>query len=364
MSVCRTRRILCALVLMLYIFIFQINEAAFHSARLLLDIEAGSPIILIPHSSRTSDVLVADLGRMSVKNCFKFDGDSGTFTATTRNSSHDEGAQGQARSSSAHEPLSRTSSRTSQRSLGSTSGVITSRSVSQVDSAQSGFDELLLPRASADPMTDSIYGGLDIDVRSEDEIYDPTEDLSEDSVVDFQLNPSNSGSSVDPSTPGPSARRSWSDIDASSSRPKRTSLYIPKRGGSFIDQSDSSTGLTSPGLGVLSAGPNSAPPHSPSSVMENVFSSATSLTKEQTATDNRNVFADIVQLADDGDSKGSKHHRCLLDVLEVTMSDMDLFSAERVEKTAYGGKHLNQDLEFPSCVIQRQVGVFFFSSIY
>jgi len=43
-----------------------------------LDIDAGAPLILIPHSSRTKDVLVLDLGKLRVKNTFLFDGAEGT----------------------------------------------------------------------------------------------------------------------------------------------------------------------------------------------------------------------------------------------------------------------------------------------
>ena len=59
----------------------QIQEQAFHSARVSLDIEAGAPILLIPHSSKTMDVLVVDLGQLTVSNKFQKDGSEGTVTA-------------------------------------------------------------------------------------------------------------------------------------------------------------------------------------------------------------------------------------------------------------------------------------------
>lgn len=48
--------------------------------RLSLILEAGSPIILLPVSCKSSDLLVVDLGQLSVSNVFKFSGDEGTIS--------------------------------------------------------------------------------------------------------------------------------------------------------------------------------------------------------------------------------------------------------------------------------------------
>ncbi|ELT97897.1 hypothetical protein CAPTEDRAFT_149660 [Capitella teleta] len=56
----------------------KITENASRAPCIALDIEAGAPVILIPHSSRTTDVLVMDLGTLTVSNTFKHDGDPGT----------------------------------------------------------------------------------------------------------------------------------------------------------------------------------------------------------------------------------------------------------------------------------------------
>ena len=61
----------------------QVNEQATRGARLLLDIEAASPILLIPHSSETHAVLVADLGNLKLRNKFIVDGETGTLRAQT-----------------------------------------------------------------------------------------------------------------------------------------------------------------------------------------------------------------------------------------------------------------------------------------
>lgn len=48
--------------------------------RLSLILEAGSPIIMLPLSSNSSDLLVIDLGQLSVSNVFKFSGDDGSIS--------------------------------------------------------------------------------------------------------------------------------------------------------------------------------------------------------------------------------------------------------------------------------------------
>lgn len=49
--------------------------------KLSLSLHAGSPMILLPVSSRSSDLLAADLGRLVVSNCFRYSGDSDTISA-------------------------------------------------------------------------------------------------------------------------------------------------------------------------------------------------------------------------------------------------------------------------------------------
>lgn len=48
--------------------------------KLSLSLHAGSPMILLPVSSRSSDLLAADLGRLVVTNCFCYSGDSDTIS--------------------------------------------------------------------------------------------------------------------------------------------------------------------------------------------------------------------------------------------------------------------------------------------
>ena len=55
-----------------------------------MDIEAGSPIILVPHSSGMTDVLVIDLGTLSLHNSFIFDGEPGTISAVSDVISHNK----------------------------------------------------------------------------------------------------------------------------------------------------------------------------------------------------------------------------------------------------------------------------------
>ncbi|KAM6982880.1 intermembrane lipid transfer protein VPS13D isoform 1-T1 [Tautogolabrus adspersus] len=50
------------------------------ASRVLLDIEAGAPVILIPESSQSPRVIVANLGQLKVQNCFLPAGAHGTFS--------------------------------------------------------------------------------------------------------------------------------------------------------------------------------------------------------------------------------------------------------------------------------------------
>ena len=52
-------------------------------------------------------------------------------------------------------------------------------------------------------------------------------------------------------------------------------------------------------------------------------------------------------------------YRCLLDVISVTLSDMDLFTARRVWKSDYTKGDLSADMEFSTFVIEREVLIAF-----
>ncbi|XP_077106391.1 intermembrane lipid transfer protein VPS13D isoform X2 [Ranitomeya variabilis] len=56
-----------------------VRDQAQRASRILLDIEAGAPVLLIPESSRSNNLIVANLGKLKVKNRFLFSGTSGTF---------------------------------------------------------------------------------------------------------------------------------------------------------------------------------------------------------------------------------------------------------------------------------------------
>ncbi|XP_056588171.1 intermembrane lipid transfer protein VPS13D [Triplophysa dalaica] len=55
-------------------------ERSQRAARVLLDIEAGAPVLLIPESSRSKRLIVANLGQLKVRNCFLPAGSNGTFS--------------------------------------------------------------------------------------------------------------------------------------------------------------------------------------------------------------------------------------------------------------------------------------------
>lgn len=63
------------------------RDQAQRCSRVLLDIEAGAPVLLIPESSRSNNLIVANLGKLKVKNKFLFAGFPGTFTLQDKVSS-------------------------------------------------------------------------------------------------------------------------------------------------------------------------------------------------------------------------------------------------------------------------------------
>lgn len=64
----------------MYFCSFQVRDKAQRASRVLLDIEAGAPVLLIPESSKSNSLIVANLGKLKVKNKFLFAGMQGTFS--------------------------------------------------------------------------------------------------------------------------------------------------------------------------------------------------------------------------------------------------------------------------------------------
>ena len=60
------------------------TEVAFRSSRLSLDIEAGAPILIVPHSWNSNDILVMDMGKLSVHNSFMLAQSEGTIEGPPR----------------------------------------------------------------------------------------------------------------------------------------------------------------------------------------------------------------------------------------------------------------------------------------
>lgn len=46
-------------------------------------LEASSPVLMLPVSSKNCNLLIGDFGELRVTNCFKYSGDNGTISAVT-----------------------------------------------------------------------------------------------------------------------------------------------------------------------------------------------------------------------------------------------------------------------------------------
>ncbi|XP_076466689.1 LOW QUALITY PROTEIN: intermembrane lipid transfer protein VPS13D-like [Babylonia areolata] len=242
----------------------KINDKATRGARIKLDIEADSPILLIPESSRTDHVLVADLGRLRLTNQFIMDGEKGTLRYD------------QAQAAAAGRDVSQSRTRTS------------SAGTKNVQDMTESVFEHCYPPTARDPMTASVYGSLDEDPRFEGLEMASTLLVSESDTI---FSPER-GSSVDPNAAG------------------RT-LPVPPRVSS--DPHLSSSGH--------SGGSRSA---------------AASSSGEQ-------------------DGEEDVYH-CLLDVMEIRLSDIDLLTAKRVAKRDYQGIDHASDMEFTSYIVQIESG--------
>ncbi|PNF41787.1 hypothetical protein B7P43_G02611, partial [Cryptotermes secundus] len=58
-----------------------VPEERMQATRLLLELHAGSPVILLPVSSQSPEILVVDLGKLSVSNSFCYAGSEGTISS-------------------------------------------------------------------------------------------------------------------------------------------------------------------------------------------------------------------------------------------------------------------------------------------
>ena len=273
---------------------WQINERATRGARIKLDVEADSPIVLIPESSRTDRVLVADLGHLRLTNRFVLDGHSGTLSFDDAQACG-RGEAGPARPRRA----SRETGQPRSRHPSGGGGGGGARSVR--DMTESVFEHSY-PPVPHDPMTSSVYGSLDEDARFEG---------PEESELDFLLSPER-GSSVDPSSPEAKAggRRGPSgDPQPSPSSHGSAAGSVPTPSSSGGEQGDVGGGG---GGGEARAG---------------------------------------------GAGGAGAAHRCLLDVMDVVLRDIDLLTATRVAKRDYRGRDHASDMEFTSYVVQIEVSL-------
>ncbi|XP_055954829.1 intermembrane lipid transfer protein VPS13D [Patella vulgata] len=148
----------------------HVPDQAMRGARIKLDIDAGSPILLIPQSSKSDDLLVADLGKLRITNCFKVDGTEGTITFIDPQNQSDSTPTSDTYKMSASTP--------------------------KKDGTQSMTESMYseyLPKPSVDPMNQSIIGSLDRDVRDEDmfnnQDFFTTADIPSPDVMSSSVDP-------------------------------------------------------------------------------------------------------------------------------------------------------------------------------
>ncbi|XP_064629557.1 intermembrane lipid transfer protein VPS13D-like isoform X2 [Lineus longissimus] len=337
----------------------KISETATRGARISLDVVAGSPVILIPHSSLSKDILVVDLGTLTVSNTFLVNGSEGSILATMKDPFVSEKED----EKKPDAPLNSTMKGAEQSMSGSfdiNASVIShdfdlSGSTSSLNCMDYSMFESSLgtppgctlpdgsPREqdnisiksdvnlySLNSMTKSVYGSLDHDLR--EEAFKPINPATNKlTLADFEvLNPS------------PVDKSFANSMDSSSPDMKS---FETVEGNDSVYESMSTSQLHSLNSIPCAQGQNGhgSQPKSP--------------TTPRSVDEKRQKFSGKVPPSSGTfcqSHAGSEiSYFCLLDVTYVDLVDMDLFSAERVEKKSYAG-NLDADLEFPSFVVQRQ----------
>ncbi len=222
------------------------------------DIDAGAPIILIPHSSRSTDILVMDMGTLTVRNSFHYADSIGTIGGKNTVMMNEK--------------------KRSASSAGSEGTLKPDDTLSTIsDAADSGSASHTATKSTmSDSMSQSVYGSLDDDWRS--------------------------NSLVSPQDTASSSNSLFSFFSAMGSTPSSTPL----------DQTARSSTSSFPAAGQART------PH---------------LSCQEVSS--------------------PSEYKCLLDVMQVSLVDMDLFSAEWVSIDNYNPNIHQQQLSFPSFIIVR-----------
>ncbi|CAH1798376.1 unnamed protein product [Owenia fusiformis] len=263
----------------------KITESAQRGSRIKMDIEAGAPVLLIPHSSRSKDILVADLGTFTLHNTFMVAGSPGTIQA-----------QREAKRQRAQSTRESESEKT----------IFTTDSFDNVNQTEGKVPDL---------MSQSLYGSLDGDWRSED-ILSPVTSLETGTLL--------------------TESESFEQV-----------LVAEPSFESLIDLGEGSSGQSS-----SQCSPREPPGASPSTLSQGSLIEDNS--KRGSLGGKSESPKEPQSISPNKNCSEPEDYLCLLDVLEVHLTDMDLYSALRVEKWDYHRDQLGQDLEYPSCVIQRQ----------
>ena len=307
-----------------------------------MDIEAGAPILLFPHSSRSKDILVMDLGKLTVINTFCQDEALGTLSAR-------RAAQRAAlipRSDSMASDITLTAPQGTADDMSiSDASTFVSFSPSEKGTTSGSYKtavespEILLENMS---MTSSVYGSFDSDWRSGE-----LESMHSFGSLDMPGSDLPSPAHSDISLRSDMSMRSDSTLVGSAS-----GLYAGPTSSSSLGSFYSAMGSSPP----LNSSLASAPVHTSSSEQLSDEGPKDGPPRPQTLPSVPSTAWQSALLSQDSGSSESPAYKCLLDVMQIELTEMDLFSAEWTNAEDYKPKqHTNADLEFPSYVVVRKV---------
>lgn len=166
-----------------------INETASRGMRLQLDVEAGSPLLLLPVSAASTRLIVVHLGFLTIQNSFKLAGDDGTISSQTLRSAlsaHLLQNRRRRRSSSRSSRRSRRSGFKSPSSMASSRRRSLNRRgvTSASDEEDEGQDELAELAAPPKCLLDVLNVNLSsMDLRTADRLSVFTENLDNNDIV-------------------------------------------------------------------------------------------------------------------------------------------------------------------------------------
>ncbi|XP_077998114.1 intermembrane lipid transfer protein VPS13D-like [Glandiceps talaboti] len=338
----------------------EIKDSKKTASRIILDIEAGSPVILFPKNSSSSEVLVVNLGNLTVKNEFLYAGSPGSISVILKDIDVPTEIGGKVKFYDRDSPTSMKDDK--QHDPKSPEGVVYTINDGPLGNLSNPKPSPTSQhKESKMPNLNLRKGFSDTDVTSAQtssaSYYSTQQAMSSVDVSSMSSQPSGKSLSDKPGGTPITASQSQPAVSMpSSSRQSSVSMLDQPKGASTpIVASQSQPAIGKPLFGSQSSPDKlqgtstsvSSPP--PSSE-----SSATNFESFHHTECPLNLQHISCATAEGGPTPLT--HRCLLDVMHIDLVDMDLYSAERTDADDKTKEREKSGMVFPSFIVQRKGG--------